>query len=752
MSVQPGPTEKRYAANGVSLIYTVPFLVIEAGDLQVLLNGTLITSGFTHVGVGLPISYIEFVTPPTGDLFLQLNVPFQRLVDYQENGDFLSSTVNRDFDRIWQALKQLLRTTERSPVLGINDIDGQGFYRAKGNGLIDLASAGGNPTAATNLQDVLDYVASILETGQGPINNATNVAYVDGDGVATSVQKGILKQFSSVASLKLSAGAKDGEPAVLLSYYSSAPGIGGGMVRWSSTSTLADDGGYCFAVTGVPVGRWLRTDRVLDLYQFGGAYQGNCIAAFDLAMASTFMYIKVPDKVVLGYHVFSAPIKFVRGGDQVSFSTFPAGILPTLCGYVKIHGFTNLTMAVHPLSGGNIENAQFFISLGSGADIGTIVIVDNDGTGGRAGILASFENGRFLRKSCVIANNYFKGQNGTDGGEGYGIQYANQNEFGDAHINYNTVEEDGRHGIYIARNPGGGKVTLIGNTVRRHRWNSPTQGGQTRGAIQITRSANVHGFGNMVSGFYDSAIMIIEEADSESATPISAANITMTSTTLHGPANDTPAIFIGSGVASVTSRVKNVVFRDTDFESTGHVAAVVQYNWGQDVKFDGTRILYKTINSGAIRPFVLLGDTVTNSNNLTLRDTTISTKGCAGAAVEVFRISGSCVTSNIPLLFDGLRVIESDATSLNTFGPSAPISNTKVQINRMDLTGFAATSKPQVIPNPSQPWNGQITSASILTPVGVLNPAFIGQEAYLTNNSTFWKASGLANTNWIQIS
>ncbi|WP_339479064.1 hypothetical protein [Pseudomonas sp. RL_5y_Pfl2_73] len=169
-------------------MYPVPFLVIEAGDLQVLLNGSLLTSGFTHVGVGLPISYIEFTLPPTGDLLLQLNVPFQRLVDYQENGDFLSSTVNRDFDRIWQALKQLLRTTSRSPVLGINDIDGEGFYRAKGNGLIDLASADGLDSAATNWKDVKDLVAQVLETGQGPINNAANVVYTYPDNTVHVVQ------------------------------------------------------------------------------------------------------------------------------------------------------------------------------------------------------------------------------------------------------------------------------------------------------------------------------------------------------------------------------------------------------------------------------------------------------------------------------------------------------------------------------------------------------------------------------------
>ena len=188
MTVQAGPTEKRYAANGVSLAYTIPFLLIASGDLDVYLNGTLITTGFTITGVGNPTSTITFNSAPTGDLYLLLNVPFERLVDYQENGDFLAKTVNRDFDRIWQALKQLFLSTTRAPLLGVNDIDGHGFYRAKGNGLIGLASANGVLDAAPNWQDVLQYVASILATGQGPVNNAANLVYVYPDLVARAIQ------------------------------------------------------------------------------------------------------------------------------------------------------------------------------------------------------------------------------------------------------------------------------------------------------------------------------------------------------------------------------------------------------------------------------------------------------------------------------------------------------------------------------------------------------------------------------------
>ncbi|MGH8387628.1 MAG: hypothetical protein ACRESJ_19430 [Pseudomonas sp.] len=187
MSVQPGPTDKRYAANGVSTIYAVPFLVIEAGDLKVYLNGVLVTSGYTHTGVGSPTSSITFTVAPTGDLYLQLEVPFQRLVDYQENGDLLAGTVNRDFDRIWQALKQLDRYSSRSPILGVNDIDGFGSYRAKGNRLAELGDPI-DPQDAVNKRYAQTYIAGLLGAITGPINNAANVYITGADGLPHVVQ------------------------------------------------------------------------------------------------------------------------------------------------------------------------------------------------------------------------------------------------------------------------------------------------------------------------------------------------------------------------------------------------------------------------------------------------------------------------------------------------------------------------------------------------------------------------------------
>ena len=148
MAVPAGPTEKRYTGNGVTTIYTIPFLLLAASDLDVFIDGAEVVSGFVITGAGNPTSTITFTTAPADQsaILLTLNIPFERLNDYQENGDFLSSTVNRDFDRIWQALKQLLRFSGRALSLGFFDVDGAGAYRAKGNRISDL----GDPVAVTH--------------------------------------------------------------------------------------------------------------------------------------------------------------------------------------------------------------------------------------------------------------------------------------------------------------------------------------------------------------------------------------------------------------------------------------------------------------------------------------------------------------------------------------------------------------------------------------------------------------------------
>ncbi|PTS83988.1 hypothetical protein DBR00_11440 [Pseudomonas sp. HMWF032] len=124
MSVQAGPIFKRYAANGIAVLYAIPFKVMDAGDLQITLNDVLVTSGFTLGPLGGDSTSCTFDVPPAGDLLFQLVLPFQRLTDYQTNGDLLAVTINRDLDRIWLALKQLIGSNDRALSTDISEPEG----------------------------------------------------------------------------------------------------------------------------------------------------------------------------------------------------------------------------------------------------------------------------------------------------------------------------------------------------------------------------------------------------------------------------------------------------------------------------------------------------------------------------------------------------------------------------------------------------------------------------------------------------
>lgn len=150
MSVQPGPTFKRYAANGSTPTFAIPFLLLDAADLQITLNGVLVTSGFTLAGIGNPISSCTFTANPTGDLLFQQVMTFQRLTDYQMNGDFLAGTVNRDCDRLWLAVKQLNRDSGRALTVSLQEPEGIPSLPVKAARALKMLAfdADGNPVSS----------------------------------------------------------------------------------------------------------------------------------------------------------------------------------------------------------------------------------------------------------------------------------------------------------------------------------------------------------------------------------------------------------------------------------------------------------------------------------------------------------------------------------------------------------------------------------------------------------------------------
>lgn len=109
MSVPNQTPYNVYTANGLTTVFTYEFYIISASDLQVSINGSVVSSGYTVSGVGNKDGGdITFLTPPASGAVVMLErvVPTYRFTDYQDNGDLLADTVNKDFDRIWMAIQR----------------------------------------------------------------------------------------------------------------------------------------------------------------------------------------------------------------------------------------------------------------------------------------------------------------------------------------------------------------------------------------------------------------------------------------------------------------------------------------------------------------------------------------------------------------------------------------------------------------------------------------------------------------------
>ncbi|EGO7251789.1 hypothetical protein IU821_003416 [Salmonella enterica] len=126
-----------YNANGLTTVFPFEFYIISASDIQVTVNGNIALSGFSVSGVGnTKGGDIIFNTPPVKGAVIMLErvVPTSRLTDYQDNGDLLADTVNKDFDRLWMAMQRAftcLGLALKRPLLG-GPFDAEGFRIANG--------------------------------------------------------------------------------------------------------------------------------------------------------------------------------------------------------------------------------------------------------------------------------------------------------------------------------------------------------------------------------------------------------------------------------------------------------------------------------------------------------------------------------------------------------------------------------------------------------------------------------------------
>lgn len=102
-------------ANGVTTVFPFSFKVVDEDDLSVELGGVAAT-GYTVADVGENTGSITFSVAPASGVEVKMyrDMAATRSADYQNSGDFLSGTVNTDFDRLWLYAQQLFKFFSRT--------------------------------------------------------------------------------------------------------------------------------------------------------------------------------------------------------------------------------------------------------------------------------------------------------------------------------------------------------------------------------------------------------------------------------------------------------------------------------------------------------------------------------------------------------------------------------------------------------------------------------------------------------------
>jgi hypothetical protein len=100
----------RYTANGVDTSYAYPFPIFASEDIQILFNGVSQLQGFTVNGAGnTQGGQVVFDTPPANGIILTIlrQVPYERLTDFLESGDFSAKSLNNELDYLMASVQQL---------------------------------------------------------------------------------------------------------------------------------------------------------------------------------------------------------------------------------------------------------------------------------------------------------------------------------------------------------------------------------------------------------------------------------------------------------------------------------------------------------------------------------------------------------------------------------------------------------------------------------------------------------------------
>lgn len=194
MTVSTTDSVVEYVSGGPA--YPIPYRFLQDADIEAVLvkqdgtSETLTGAQYTLTGAGtqsggtLTSSYAAgYLATPGASLTISRVMDPVQPTDLRNQGRFLAETHESVFDRLTMLIQQgfagIARALKR-PV-------GKSYFDAEGRRIANVQDPAEDDDA-TNKGWVTNLIAQILQTGQGPINNAANVIMVGANGFIGVVQ------------------------------------------------------------------------------------------------------------------------------------------------------------------------------------------------------------------------------------------------------------------------------------------------------------------------------------------------------------------------------------------------------------------------------------------------------------------------------------------------------------------------------------------------------------------------------------
>ncbi len=109
----PGVTPRvQYTANGIQNSYEFPFPIFASEDIQIQFDGVTQVAGFLVSGAGdTNGGSVIFDSAPASGVVITISrqVPYERLTDFLEGGEFSASAINSELDYLTASVQQLER-------------------------------------------------------------------------------------------------------------------------------------------------------------------------------------------------------------------------------------------------------------------------------------------------------------------------------------------------------------------------------------------------------------------------------------------------------------------------------------------------------------------------------------------------------------------------------------------------------------------------------------------------------------------